>query len=1849
MKMWQGRAFALGEQDAPEKSVGMSRQWATLDGRQFLVEEVRFVAIEPRLRALPQSATASLVPSASPDSPLHRVSATRLLPARRWVEVQPLQRMTLAGGPLTGHGVVLDYSLLSSANNFTFKGDTTYVVKGTVNLSGTTTIEAGAVIKFTNHAQANALLNITGPIDCRTAPYHLAVFTGQDDDSVGEVLPWSTGNPTNYYGYGLYVWNNSTLKHLRISHSRTALTIKCGQLDLQNVQFVRSLQALYADRISGDINLNVDNALFDTCTVVLAVDDDSVYFRGRQLTVNKCQQFGSDQESTGSYIWLTNSLLVAVTNMGEIAYTTNSTVILTNDPGVFQTVGAGAHYLANGSAYRDAGTTNLSADLLASLSQQTTFPPTVEPRGTITNDLTFSPQPLRDTNAPDLWYHYEPIDYACGGLYLSNASLSITPGTAVAVFGTNIWSYGVGLSGASRLTCNGTPTGLIHIAQYTTVQEQSTSLWHRTEYAGVTEAFAGATAGFDCRFTDWSVLAQDAPHLVAHNTAPINLQDCAFHGGRLETQLPPLNFTNCLFERVNLYLGDDASIDPVSASIRNCLFVGGSLDFEFWAGGSVVLRDDLFDGVALTQGVEVDHDYNGYTAATNALAGNSTHNVTNTVAFQTGPLGNFYQPANSAFINVGSVTNAGLAGLYHYTTTTNQLRETNSVLDIGFHYLPVTNGVPFDTDGDGIPDYADADPDGDGLPDAWEMQNGLNPLLNDASDDPDGDWLTNLQEYNGGTNSTNPRDVMVIAWGLNTSGQCNVPAGLREIVAVAGGLDFSLALRNSGSLVTWGANAHGQTNVPAGSSNVTAIAAGPYHSFALRADGSVLSWGTWWSDSTNYPAATVPSGLSNVVGIAAGADHDLAPKADGTLLAWGDNTNEIHATVPAGFSGVQAVAAGWYHNAALRTNGTVVAWGSNNTWNQTNVPASLSNVTALAAGALHTLALKNNGTVIAWGAGDSTDPFPFAYGQSMVPTGLSNVVAIAAGGYHSMALRSDGSIVTWGDLAPPPVGQAGASAIGPGGTHGLAIRNGRLTPLIVQQPTNQIAAPGENVTFSAQGLGLAGVRYQWQFQGVNLSGATNATLTLTNVQYANETNYTVVISTGAGSITSSVATLTLVRAPQIVSTTPTAPSTNWFTNTFQLSVGATALATNSYPLSYQWLKDGVAIAGATNSSLSITSQWTPLWQTNAVNGNYTVKVSNVAGTNQSAAWTLRFLSIPKLGLVVAWGANDDGECEYPGDLTNAISIAAGEYHSVAARESGSVVQWGYNWGAVPASLTNAVMVAAGQWHTLALRTNGTVVSWGDTNAAANFVPTNLTGVKAVAAAWNHNVALLTNGTVTAWGYNGAELGWHLTEVPAGLSNVTEIAAGGLHSLALRSNGTVVAWGYSPNGETNVPSGLSNVVAIAAGGEHSLALKVDGTVTAWGYNGSGQCTVPTGLSNVMAVAAGWAHSVALKNGGTVVAWGSNTDGQTNVVTNLPPVKLIAAGGNHALAAVFSPLVSYSVDVTKDLLLIYNTNSLDSSNVWSYYMQHRPMVSGANVLSIGGATNDIYLPDEFTTNFAPSVGNWLAQNPTKRPQYVVLFPGIPERVNTNNVTGSLEGARASVSYTLHTNFAGWRPFVMHINMGDTNACKAYINKLEFIGTNYSPGRLLISARAGGYGNTNYYYDDSAPYGQTVPDLGEGVRTAVLSVDPVASVIYTNADDTAPNLAVHLTNGVNVAAYYSRGQHSALGNSYAVNGFVRWSGNSGWWIIATIESFNGQRYQTGQGNFIQWFSSTAFGGTNYANTPVGAVTHVEEPYTILNWPDQYMGLWAGGKNFAICAWGSLKPGAMYFQEVGDPFVTK
>src|SRR5262249_239407 len=81
-------------------------------------------------------------------------------------------------------------------------------------------------------------------------------------------------------------------------------------------------------------------------------------------------------------------------------------------------------------------------------------------------------------------------------------------------------------------------------------------------------------------------------------------------------------------------------------------------------------------------------------------------------------------------------------------------------------------------------------------------------------------------------------------------------------------------------------------------------------------------------------------------------------------------------------------------------------------------------------------------------------------------------------------------------------------------------------PAILTQPaTNLTVALGGTASFSVVAEALTPPNYQWQLNGNDLPGATNATLTLTNVTLQQAGTYTVKVSTGAGSVTSNPAIL----------------------------------------------------------------------------------------------------------------------------------------------------------------------------------------------------------------------------------------------------------------------------------------------------------------------------------------------------------------------------------------------------------------------------------------------------------------------------------------------------------------------------------------------------------------------------------------------------------------------------------------------------------------------------------------------------------------------------------------------------
>src|SRR5262249_45853165 len=85
----------------------------------------------------------------------------------------------------------------------------------------------------------------------------------------------------------------------------------------------------------------------------------------------------------------------------------------------------------------------------------------------------------------------------------------------------------------------------------------------------------------------------------------------------------------------------------------------------------------------------------------------------------------------------------------------------------------------------------------------------------------------------------------------------------------------------------------------------------------------------------------------------------------------------------------------------------------------------------------------------------------------------------------------------------------------------------KLPPTIVDQPQSLTVVGGGSAQFDVYVSGTSPLNVQWQFNGISLANATNWTLTLTNVQVADEGDYRVVVSNLFGFATSVVAHLTV--------------------------------------------------------------------------------------------------------------------------------------------------------------------------------------------------------------------------------------------------------------------------------------------------------------------------------------------------------------------------------------------------------------------------------------------------------------------------------------------------------------------------------------------------------------------------------------------------------------------------------------------------------------------------------------------------------------------------------------------------
>ena len=782
MHIGLGHAFGLGEASdgvgrrsgreparlgVPElgRAVRVGKQWVEVGGRQFLVEEVPWEALPELWEPLPVTRSPLVRGRSGPSE--QWAAGWRRLPEGPRAELAAGRPMALAQrwAP-SGPAVVLDYRLVPvSWTNFVFQGDTTYYLSGPCSLYGTTVLEGGAVLKYAR----NASLSLTpGPgglvtmLDCRAEAYRPVVLTAVDDDSVGEILPGSTGNPTGTYAsvaLGMGGLGPQRLQHVRFLHAATAVSVSGGGLALTNVQFVRCGVGVRA--AGGPVQ--VDNALFAQVSTNL-VSLGGASFQVQQATFHAGALLVSAPSwPSGSSLTLTNCILAELTALSagsiEVSGSHNGfyhspqlgvfRFLSTGYP--FRAVAGGRYYLSETSGFRNVGSTNLSPALLAQLRQKTTDAPLMRSNVTVAVDTTLGPVALRDTDLPDLGYHYEPLDYLAWRWGFTNCRVSLRGGVVIGYCDdTGLW-----LQGGAALESEGTPLALNRFSDYRTVQEQPVKLGSWANSCGLplnpARLEGGSPAPVRLRFTGFSRLARGGfagydLYAMGHwRFSQLEVQDCAFSGGVVMlyagagSGAGPMGLTNNLWQRQSLYVLGEPTLWLYNNLFKDC----PAVSFDVW-GGSSLLRDNVFDSVVLEALFDPPpiHSHNAYINVRD-FRGNPARleppqpNDVVLAGFNyvAGLLGPFYQPTNSPLLNAGS-RSAAEAGLYHFTVLTPQTKAGllgNGQVSIGYHYVALdAQGQPLDTDGDGLPDYLE-DVNGNGAgaddPTSWQSYNSAHGLV----------------------------------------------------------------------------------------------------------------------------------------------------------------------------------------------------------------------------------------------------------------------------------------------------------------------------------------------------------------------------------------------------------------------------------------------------------------------------------------------------------------------------------------------------------------------------------------------------------------------------------------------------------------------------------------------------------------------------------------------------------------------------------------------------------------------------------------------------------------------------------------------------------------------------------------------------------------------------------------------------------------------------------------------------------------------------------------------------------------------------------------------------------------
>jgi hypothetical protein len=555
----------------------------------------------------------------------------------------------------------------------------------------------------------------------------------------------------------------STLKYVRVLFANTAVrypanTSGSAPETVKHVQIDNCVEGFHIDgTLTAQRQLYFGNVLVDYTGSPFA----GSHWEGNaeHLTVDNTQNLVPDDTSVTLHA--KNSVLTQVPTLGTAnldgsnngfdtadiqfganpiidnsPYAPNATFIdLPNSEGIY--------YLNPTSLFTVAGDPGIDSALKAEFAQMTSFVPQLLDAD-ITSSQTLAPVIPRDTGVSNsLGYHYPVIDYVANGATVNNCTLNIDQGTIIAF--TAPWfayEWGLRLNPGARLNVNGVPTNRVTFVTLESVQDYAPAF---APYVGEFFTFKGVIlpsgtpvtpypeAHF--HYADFVSLAGDSMQLAPLVRPPLDgaddtfdmiktleLDGCQFQNGTFyyETGGPQgrtVTLRNNIFEHAFIVMQNfqpgHGSFDENNTAVNN-LFYGCDFWLQPVSGVNWTFTDNIFDQSSIhgSPVVTVNKDNAYINMSANHLSPGTESGINpnlTSLTYDSGPLGHFYLPASATqLLGKGSRTAAN-AGLYHFTSlNTANSKELNATVNIGPAYVGIdASGRPIDTDGDGMPDYAE--------------------------------------------------------------------------------------------------------------------------------------------------------------------------------------------------------------------------------------------------------------------------------------------------------------------------------------------------------------------------------------------------------------------------------------------------------------------------------------------------------------------------------------------------------------------------------------------------------------------------------------------------------------------------------------------------------------------------------------------------------------------------------------------------------------------------------------------------------------------------------------------------------------------------------------------------------------------------------------------------------------------------------------------------------------------------------------------------------------------------------------------------------------------------------------